>query len=614
MREQDLKNFILVNSFLGYRNKRDVVKEERGVAVSGSQNCIIIDGEKIGVRPGFSYVGGRSADRYGIQGGGSWKNSSGDQIMWRSYYNGSNGVLEVLNGSTWETLIDTLTSGKVRATSFWDTTEETDLLTMVNGTPNIYAWSGAVATYSSATSNTITKQGTSTWGAERFFASGTRGIRVKDDSGVWREANYTGGEGTTTLTGLTVDLTAYSISEGAPIFQTVRVTANKPSAEAKNDFCITYLNQLFVFNETSNIVLASKLNDYTDFSTLSSPRIPGDIVTLTLDETPTGVAVAPTGSALYITTRNYYYTFVFVDSADLTTQSFNIQPTYIPNGGATNNLAVSNIKNFITMITNEPSYDLLGNVLNNDTIQTNPVTDEIKNFMDTAVVDEASSGYYKNKSYLSLKSSNYFGSNNNIIVYDLKLGHWETPWTLPGLKPFEHNGELYIHDPSLKNTFKLLGEYSDGKNGTIEGAPISAKWFSSWDNYELPFNHKKFDTMWIDGYITPNTKLDIYLSYDFGAFTQKFTLLGTKDGVILETSGGGLGYYSLGNRSLGGRGETLEDTGLRRFRGFIKVAHRTFYELQTSFQSNGVNYRWEVVEYGFNITSVPETNNNLLIN
>ena len=697
MREEQLKGFTIINTFKGFRDKKDVTKEERGVAVSGSQNCIIVDGEKIGVRPGFEYLGGRSTDRYGIKGGGSWKPSSGSQIMWRSYDNGSNGVIEVLVGTTWEELNSSMDNGKFRSDTYWDTTEDIDWLVLVEGTADIMAWSGAMATFASATndtgiietinttptaggtgytygdvltittggtggtcivdkvdgsgvvqevieqevgkdyttgtgkattggtganctinitsisSNTLTLEGDNLWSEKRWILSGTRGGRIKDDAGTWHEFTYTCGENSKTV-GVSIDISALTITAGNNILQSIRTTASKPSATAVNDFVGVYKQHLFCFNEESRIVLASVLNDYTDFSPESSPRLPGESISLTLDEVPTGWAVAPTGSSLYMQTRNYYYQFTFVDSADLTKQGYEILPTYMPDGGASNNLAISNIKNYITMITGEPTFDTLGNVLNTEGIRSTSLSDDIKNYMDSAEVDEASSSYYKNNSYLSIKSSDAFGSNNNILVRNLQQNFWETPWTLPSLLTFEHNGSLYAHDPSLKNTYKLLQGYSDGKDGTIEGAPISAKWFSNWDDFGMPFNHKEFDVMWVDGYITPSTELDFYLTYDFGAYTQKFTLIGTKEDVVLATSGGGLGFYSLGSRSLGGRGETLEETGLRRFRGFVTIPVRAFYELQTSIQSNQVNGRWEMCSYAFNVRKSNSQSNNLNFN
>lgn len=612
MRESDLKEFTITNNFLGYRNNTDVTQEERGVAISGSQNCIIVDGKKLAVRPGFEYVGGRSTDRYGIQGGGSWKMSNGEQLMFRSYYDGSNGVIEVYINGVWETITSALTSAKIRWDTFWDTTNVQDLLLFVNGTSNIYSWSGGITTFASATTNTITKQGTTTWAEERFL-TGTKSVRIKDAGGVWREFQYTGGEGTVTLTGVTPDPTAFTFSAGALCVQKIDTSANQPSSTATNDFIKTYLNSLFVFSETERIVLMSKIDDFDNFTSPSSPRLPGEAAVFTLDEEPTGAAVAPTGSALYITTKNYYYQFTFKDSDDGSKQTFVIDPTYIPYGGATNSLAISNIKNYITMITGEPTFDLLGNIVNVEGIRSASLSDDIKNYFDSAGVDEASSSYYKNNSYLSLKSSSDFGSNNNLLIRNLQNAYWETPWTIPTLLTFEHEGELYSHDPALKNTYKLFSGYSDGKNGTTLGAPISAKFYSCHDNFGLPFNQKEFDIVWVDGYITPSTKIDFYFIYDFGSEYQKVTLEGTDSDVVLSSSGGGLGFYSLGSRSLGGRGETLTTTGLRRFRGFITLPPRSFYELQYSIQSNGVEYRWELCSIGFNVRKLNTQNNNLKI-
>lgn len=709
MKEESLKTFSVTDKFIGYRNKTDVTQEDRGVSVAGSQNCIIIDGRKIGIRPGFEYVGGRSTDRYGIQGGGSWKNSSGDQIMWRSYYDESKSkvVMEIYYENEWEILEDNLINGNsasLRETTFWDNTENIDKLIFVNGNSWIYSWSGAIAKISGYSSDTgiivsvnsvptaagtgysvgdiltistggiggtvkvvsigssgevtaielidrgknytggtgktttggtgsnctvqitevgnysLTIEGSETWGEKRFLSVDDsddfgRSLRIKDDSGVWHNTQYADSLEKTTLVGLSFDPALYSFSGGNLCFQ--RIDFNqKPSSTSKNDFCITYLNQLFVFSLTNRNVLGSKLNDFNDFTAESSPRLPGESITFNLDEEPTSAAVAPTGSSLYITTKNYYYQFTLVDSSDLTKQTYKIEPTYIPYGGASNPLAIGNIKNYITMVTGEPTFDTLGNVLNTEGIRSTSLSDQIKNYMDSSEVDEASNSYYKNNCYLSIKSSSDFGSNNNLLIRNLQNSYWETPWTIPSLKTFEHNGELYGHDPSLKNTYKLFTGYSDGKNGNVEGAPISAKHYSPHDDFGLPFNQKEFDTIWVDGYITPNTELDFYLTYDFGSFTQKFTLKGsdTASGVVLQTSGGGLGYYSLGTRSLGGRGESLNTTGLRRFRGFITVPRRSFYELQWSCQSNQVNARWELCAFAPNVTKLTSENNNLKFN
>jgi hypothetical protein len=612
--EAILKQFKVTNRFLGYQDKIDVTQEDPGVAVSGSQNIIMIDGRKIGNRPGFSYVGGRSTDRYGIQGGGSWKTSTGTEIMWRSFFDSTHGVIEIYYNGAWEVLIDTLTGGKVRAATWWSSTEVEDLLIMVCGDDNLYAWSGAVSSYASATVNTLTKQGTTTWAEDRFLSSGTRKVRIKDNAGVWQELTYTGGEGTTTLTGVTPDPTGLALTAGALAIQSIATTTDKPAANVSNDFVGVYLNYLFVFDEERRTVLMSKNTNYTDFTAPTSPRLPGEAAVFTLDEEPTAVIAQPDGDSMYISTQNRWYQFTFTASSDLTKEAIAIKPLKnSPLEGATNSLATANMKNYTVFTTGEPTLDTLGNIENVATAQSVPLSDSIKNYLDDSGVDKAAVSYYKNNLYNSLKESSSDGANNRILIRNLANGYWETPWTIPSTLTFEYGGSLYAHNPSTKNTYKLLDGYSDGANGTTAGAPIAAKWYSSHDNFGMPFNQKEFNVMWIDGYIRANTELGVILSYDFGSSYQKFTLKGTNGDVVLTTLGGGLGFYSLGSRSLGGRGETLSASGLKRFRGYITLPNRAFYEMQTSFQSNGVDYRWEVCSFGFNVSAKVSTNNNLKI-
>jgi len=611
-----------INNFgRGFKQKKDVTVEEVGVAVSGSKNIEVIDDTKIGVRPGFSYLGTRSTDRYGILDGGSWKTSTGDEYALRTYSDGTNGFVEVYIGTTWETLIDDIATqgasflnrGAGNLLGWWSSTEVQDLLLFVDGSDSIFMWSGGSTTYASATANTLTKQGTTSWAEERFLTAGTRQGRIKDDAGTWHTFTYTGGESTTTLTGVDVDLTALSLTAGAVVLQEVRESTTTPSAGLSNDFIGLYLNYLFVFDRQRNTVEMSKNTDYTDFSAPTFPRLAGEASDFNLDETPTSVITQADGEALYISTKNQWYQFIFSPSSDLSKEEIVIKPLKTsPLEGATNNLAVTNMKNYTVYTSGEPTIDFLGNVENVSTPQSISLSDDIKGFIDVAGVDKASSTYYKNKFYTTIKEDSDDNANNRIIIRNLRLGIWETPWTIPASVLFEYGGDLYAHDPATKNTYKLLdSNYSDNYVSEAIQSPISAKWYSSYTDFDLPFNKKKFNLMWVDGYIRANTELDIILTYDFGEQSVKRTLKGTDDNVVIVQTGGGLGYYSLGNRSLGGRSETLTETGLRRFRGFISIPERPFYELQVSFQSEKLGARWELCSYALNISAIEGQSNNL---
>jgi len=71
-----------------------------------------------------------------------------------------------------------------------------------NGVEPWYQFNGANTTIASVTSNTITKNGTDAWEDTGFYNSGTRSIIIK---GV--EYSYTGGDSSTTLTGVSPDPT-----------------------------------------------------------------------------------------------------------------------------------------------------------------------------------------------------------------------------------------------------------------------------------------------------------------------------------------------------------------------------------------------------------------------
>ena len=593
MREQDLKNFTITNNFkAGYKDKDDVTKEMPGTAVSGSQN--VICGEKLSVRNGYTLLGVANTTATGIKGGGNWKTHSGTQIPWRSY----DDELEYYYSGSWYRLANSLTSAVVRGDTWWDTAESQDLMLFVNGDANMYEWSGGITTYTSSTANTITKEGTTTWAEDRFLTAGARYVTI---NGI--DYNYTGGEDTTTLTGVTPDPTGAGHTAGDVVVQKLITNIDTPASGFHNDFIKVLNNQVYVFDKTSREVYISSNSNYTDY-TFRSPRLPGEGALVTLDEPPT--AAYPLKDKMAISTENYWYIVTFQLSADNTSEYMNIERLMSsPLSGAAFDLAAAPMKNLIINVSSEPTIDTLGNIENIITPQSTNLSDPIKNTMDSYTFTSTCSLYHKNNLYIACSNT---GVNNRILIYNLAEDRWEAPQLLTAGILFEYNGNLYMHSSYVPETYKLLDGYTD--NNT----PITAKWFSPHQNYGLPFNQKRFDTMWIEGYIRPGTNLKIILTYDFGAETKIYELKGTNTNVVFESSGGGLGYYSLGNRNLGGRGETLSASGLRRFRGFIAIPERAFYELQTSFQSAGLDYRWEILSYGFNISSIESQDNTKKIN
>ena len=154
----------------GYRNREDPTMLPPDVMVAGSQNVLTSTAERIGIRKGYTLDGEANADLAPIAGSFDWQRHTGDIRNLRSGFNttGTNGKLQfryvantgdIWNNVTltagqvyWLDLMTNLTSSNFNFASFWDSTNLISLDLMVNGTPNIYAWSGAEASLAAVSS------------------------------------------------------------------------------------------------------------------------------------------------------------------------------------------------------------------------------------------------------------------------------------------------------------------------------------------------------------------------------------------------------------------------------------------------------------------------------
>ena len=167
------KDFVLTNDFSkGYQARTDITNLPPGILIKGSQNVVTKTSGRVGIVKGYTLDGSSSSVVGGIESAYDVEMNFGVERHLRSYTDPSTskGILQFRNVDssgtvTWNTIKDDLNRGLLRYTRFFDFNgEKNDLILIVDNTPNVYEWSGAVTTFASATSNTITKEGTSTWG------------------------------------------------------------------------------------------------------------------------------------------------------------------------------------------------------------------------------------------------------------------------------------------------------------------------------------------------------------------------------------------------------------------------------------------------------------------
>jgi hypothetical protein len=592
------------NSFRGYQSKADMTALPPGTFVPPSQNVLTNDADRVGIRQGYSLYGAAATDLYPITSSYEWTTCRGEERVLR--FN-SNGVLEFYYADAWRTLKSGLTATAIlQFAEFWDTTEKVDLLLFVDGTAQVYNWSGAVTTIASVGTNTLTKAG-GTWAASGFLTAGTRKVTI---GGV--EYTYTNGESTTTLTGVTPDpaVAATPIAAGDVVFQTVRVNTaasnfTKPATMAATqtfDLIAVLNNSQYLASLTSRYVWLSKQNSLVDF-TSSSPRVPGDGDTLTLDGAIVGFAPETnesdqSGSLMFVSAgKDFWYRVAYQLSADFTKESALIKRlASAPKEAARSQGAIAKIKNKTVYISNEPTLDELGRVENIDTAQTTPISDAIKADFDNYDFTNVHIKYWKQYICVALPNESV------LLMYNIQKKYWEAPQVLPIGRLAIIGGDLYAHSNAVPETYHLFdGQYSDNDN------PIDAKAAFSYEASGRRDAQKAEDAHFTEGYISPNTKLTLALKYDFGGSSSIVEQIidGDDDDILFSTTAdGSLGKSPIGSQPVGS--VTDSSTGNPKFRVIHDLVKQNYYERQVQYSSNDVDQQWEILAYGSNATLSPD--------
>ncbi len=580
-----MKKFKLTSQFRGYSNKADITNIDPGFFVTPSQNVIINDQEKAEIRKGYTLDGSSATVTTPCVSSYDWITSTGSENNLKTnatkiYYR----FVDALGVVTWRDLGVTTASGiTINFAEWWDATEAIDVLLFVDRTSNINMWSGGVTTFASATANTVTKQGTETWAESHFLKTGTRSIII---GGV--PATYTGGEGTTTLTGVSVDFSATAV--GSVIHQAVRVTATTPASGITTDLIGVLNNYVYIADSQLRTVYVSKNTNYTDYTFNSPVRVPGEGALLTLDAAP--VAFVPQESDMYISAKkDQWYKTVFTLSADLTGESLEIKRLKSgPGQGAISQSSVGQIKNSLLYITNDKTVDTLGRVELINTPESVPISDIVKTqFQDFDYTINPHIKYFKNKTYITIPT------DSRSMIYDHEKKLWNVPQILPIARYAVIGGELYGHSSQSDETYKLF----DGTNDN--GNPIAWKMYFAYNNFGVRSWNKEFDEQYSEGYISTNTVATMVIKYDFGGFTSivNKTIDGTNAKILFSTTtDNSLGKYPLGEMPLGSITDSVDN--LAKFRVIHTLTKDDCYEVQIGYEGEEVDDQFQLLAQGPN--------------
>lgn len=621
----------LVTKFKGYRAREDKTRLSPEYLVAPSQNVVINPSGRVALVAGYELDGATSAALdSGILSNFDFINFKGNERQVRAGFLTSaanDGKLQYRFKSaagvvTWTDLKTSLTNVRLSFCEYWDNTALVKLLLWVDGTNNIFSWNGAVTTLASATAATVTKQGTTTWAQEGFSATGSIVI-----NGV--PATYTGGSTTTTLTGVSVNYSAYAVA--LPIHQQVVTTALSAMTGIVATFAPTLIgcgrrNQVYVGTSNSNNLYISKVNNFADYSFTSPTRVVGEGALIPLDAAPT--TFIPQESQ---TSTDAYDMFISEGlsgwaviratlSSDLTKETLeHIRLKTSDLMGAKSGRLACKAKNHIAFVANDNTSNFLGYLsykfvptmvdfsytITND-VQSYDYTDgsifSYKNYIYEAIPQHGLIRIYN----MTDQTAEQFSGAKALEDVTQQPWFWEAPVAYPLSGFYTADGEIYGHSFTTSESYKLF------EGGDFNGQSITAVAAFAYDDQGDRTQKASSNEIYVEGYIKQNTDLTCQINGDLDArMTSQTVVIAGDDPSTVAFGGGGnsLGDSPLGVQTLGGATTVVSEATLPAWFNVIPTYSATPAHLeQVVFYTQGVDLQWELLAFGTNSKFATEGN------
>lgn len=613
--------FKIQSEFAGYNSSRDKTNIAENVLVRGSQNVYKKLSGTIAVRPGQKRYGPIDTSFSAVSSEFVWNTS------WGTIYPLliTDGELRVLFENVYYTLLSGLTSTRYVFDKWWDNTEKKDRVLFVHGNSDIQHWSGGLTAVAAQIIGgaTLTKSGSTTW-QQAGFATNTVGEKKFFINGSVTEYTYTGGESTTTLTGITPALPA--LAGGEIVLQSVITTTNKPAASFTNDFIKVINNQLYVGSYTSRLCYISKNTDFTDF-VVPTPRAPGDPELLTLDGTLKGIGVRQgkahigfgSGSWAVVSFEN------ITVGTDLTQQTnVDVKPVATLQAPYAHEF-IDTVGDSLVYLAQDQQVRTFGDFTNLFTPGYPSLSQEINTELEEQNFTGGSLRCIGEFTYLCAPT---IGS---VWLYQVRqsvdqIGQvvaerlWHSPfiWNITSVN--EISGTIVGFSNANPQIYELWDTnqwYDDSPSE--EHLPYSCVAAFAYRTGNRRQGLLTFDKIFTEGYISEGTPLSVRINYNYqGALAVLIGIINSIEEPAYLFSGSSapsLGDHSLGEEPLGDGFTILtpQDT-LPKFKVIKSMNLQNCFEYQPVYYSDEVNARWEILAVGTNAIVEAEQNATFIIN
>lgn len=620
MSDQNLgKNFEfrILQDWKGYVSSVDPTKLTENAMIKGSLNIYKKLSGTLSVREGMKRRGSANATVSPISSEFVWNTSWGETRVLIV----SEGYLQVEYQNIYYNL-KAFTPTRFVFDKWWDAVEKKDKLLFVNGTTNLYWWSGGITTIKATTTNTIQKvDNTISWIGAGFSPTGT--IIINGNT-----YTYSGGASTDTLTGVAGDPTGEA--NGSVVLQQVTTIATTPDTILPNDFIKTIGNRAYIGGYTSRFIYISANDDFTNF-TIPTPTIPGSPNLLTLDSNGNGIGVK-SGNPWISFGTSEWMEVTFPQHSDatgviieqITTNPFPLASQgsaysheFIDNSGdniiyLAKDQQVREIGNFNNLFTT--GYPSLSQEINTELGQQDFTGGGIKCIGDFTYLTSPVSG----KTYLyQVRQS--INDNGNVVAERL----WHAPMTWAITRVDEIDGIVYGFSNANPQVYQLWNtEQWHDDSPTDEALPYACILSLAYRTGGRRQGLQQFNRMFSEGYIETGTPLTLTINYNYEGATNilnapvnsvarpAYTFGGTSNVVGTASS---LGDESLGDEPLGDGISDIFIDDLPKFKVINEFSPINCFEYNPVYSSNSADARWELLACGTN-AKLAEQESTFIIN
>lgn len=686
----------MVSEWGGYVSSVDKTNIAENLLVRGSQNVYKKLSGTIAVRQGQKRQGAADTTQSPCSSEFVWDTSAGNTYTMVI----SNSTLWVVISEVWYALQTGLTSTRYVFDKWWNATLVQDLLLFVNGSTNLYMWSGGYTTLASAAATTITKNGSDSFAQAGFVTtsfstigsatsqfditntsgstyrytwdgtgtdpvitatsipalsyilleaqnfntanngifvvtgSGTNYFEVTNASGVV-ESNktigtgfiyknytkvliingvlyaYTGGETTTTLTGVTPNPSA--IVANTAVFQAVVTYPNIFASTFSADFLKIVNNQVYLGSYTSRLIPISSSTDYTNY-TVPIPRVSGSPELVVLDGTGKGIGVRQGNACIGYGNGGW----AVISFADITV------------GTTLTNVTTRTLKP-VAVLQAPYAHEFIDSV--NDNLIYLAQDQQVREFGDfntafvpvypslsQAVATELSGEVFTGGGLRCIGEFIYVTAPNSGKVYlrqertDVNASGvvvaerlWHPPFVWNSTRIDQIDGTIVGFSNANPQIYELwdTGQWHDD-SPSDENLPYSCVLALGYRGEQRRQGLWSFNKQFTEGYLAPGTNLTLLLNYDYQGSTNAINVpinSGSSPAFLFQSSLASLGDNSLGDEPLGNGGitDTAEDPdALPKFKVINSLPIINCFEWQPVFYTDQADAQWEILATGTN--------------